>query len=774
MALMVAASSAWVPSNHRRASRATTKKVGEPFPLPDFCPVINQWAATGFIVASLALTPLPSQAATDPPTGVRMQVETNKLIKSIQESKGELNAAISNIVKDKASADIQLDPPANKAEEIRDALNAWKESAKEEVKTPLPEPKAQLKDDPEVPTPDKAEDVPVTVKPGPTPSEFAPAEVAVNDGEPKQSEAKKAEPPATEVKSQESKPVETKKEETTPKESKKQELESKPVETKKEESTPIESKKQEAKPTEEKKVETPALVNQKQQEEPAIEPPKSVVPVAEIPVVKKEADTGVKAKKEPLVPVEVKKEAPAQSSEERKPETPPVEAKIEPPKPVEANRDDPKSIDLMKEYSKKEDTEEKTKQESPSSFGESILDKVKASIETPTMDVSKTEGRKSEALKPVEAQRDEPKPIDVKKEDQKRENTEENTRQERPSFGESVLDKLKASIETPTMDESKTEAIKPEAPKSVEVKKVESTPIESKMEESKASESNKEEPKPLVESDKDESNAAKLPTLKDLIMEKINENTPEEVKPEASKSFITVPPPPREDDSILKKKEALESEASKSVTTVPQPPEEDDSILKKKVYNWLFNYKSPSEPRKIAILDPKFWERPLIRTTFVSPDGTGDINLAFTNGEVAAGTAIAIGVSYLVSYSLYDSERAEEERRAEAKRAAAAIKKKKPGYTVVNPEPEAKQSGTTSSYSVPSFVDRLKSLENGPPTATKSELDEISLQSIAKKDEKRGGGDSYLDALSGASSSNSARSLKQTKSPGGGSYLDSL
>ena len=332
--------------------------------------------------------------------------------------------------------------------------------------------------------------------------------------------------------------------------------ESKPMETKKEEFTPVETKKEEPKPAEEKKVETPELAKQKAQEEPALETPK--------PVVKKEPVAEVEAKKEPLVPVEVENETPAKSE---------------------------------------------TKQEKPSSFSESVLEKLRATIETP-------------------------------------------------------------------IDEPKTEATKPEAPKPVEVERAESKPVESKKEESKVSESKKEAPKPVDESDKDQANAAevtKLPTLKDLFMEKINENTPTEAP-------VPVPAP--------------KSEASKSVTTVPPPPGEDESALKKKVYDWLFNYESP-EARKIAIFDAQFWERPLIRTTVVSPDGTGDVNLVFTNGEVAAGAAVAIGVSYLVSYSLYDSERAEEERRVEAKRAAAAIKKKKPGYTVVNTDPEAKPSGTT-------------------------------------------------------------------------------
>ena len=178
--LLVAASSAWVPSNHRRASPATTKKnamLKEPFSLTDFRPAIYQWAAAGFVAASLAFTPLPSHAATDLPTGVRMEVETNKLIKSIQENKGELNDAISNIVKDKASVDIQLDPPASKADAVREALNAGKASTKEEVKTPVPEPKAEVKEDPKASALVKVEDVPATVKPEPTPSEFAPVDV---------------------------------------------------------------------------------------------------------------------------------------------------------------------------------------------------------------------------------------------------------------------------------------------------------------------------------------------------------------------------------------------------------------------------------------------------------------------------------------------------------------------------------------------------------------------------------------------------------------------
>lgn len=114
---------AWTP-NHRPAKKPAKAK--QPFALDDFRP--GQWAAAGIMVASLAFaTPLPTNAADAPPTGVQMELETNSLIKSIEENKGALNAAISTIVKDTPSESIKLDPPESKADAVREALNAGKE-----------------------------------------------------------------------------------------------------------------------------------------------------------------------------------------------------------------------------------------------------------------------------------------------------------------------------------------------------------------------------------------------------------------------------------------------------------------------------------------------------------------------------------------------------------------------------------------------------------------------------------------------------------------------
>jgi hypothetical protein len=97
-----------------------------------------KWAATGFLVATLAFTPVNSNAAANElpvaagdNTAVKVQVETDSLIRSIEENGGQLNRAISDLVKDIPSVSIELDPPEEKAQAVRAVI---KEDTGEEQK----------------------------------------------------------------------------------------------------------------------------------------------------------------------------------------------------------------------------------------------------------------------------------------------------------------------------------------------------------------------------------------------------------------------------------------------------------------------------------------------------------------------------------------------------------------------------------------------------------------------------------------------------------------
>ena len=133
VALLLSAVSAWTPQRPSPVQHQQRQKSR----LSELPP----WAAAGLVAASIAFSPLPAQADT-PPTGVRVDVETNSLIESIKENKGELNTAISKIVKDTPSEAIKLDPPESKADAIRDALNVGKEQETAAVRE---EPKMETK-----------------------------------------------------------------------------------------------------------------------------------------------------------------------------------------------------------------------------------------------------------------------------------------------------------------------------------------------------------------------------------------------------------------------------------------------------------------------------------------------------------------------------------------------------------------------------------------------------------------------------------------------------
>lgn len=265
LVLIVGVANAWTPNSHRPAAKkAATATSKQPSFLIDFRPA--QWAAAGIMAASVAFSPLPTFAADvttadPPPTGVKVNVETNALIKSLEENKGELNAAVSSVVKDTPSESIELSPPASKADAVSAALNAGKEE--EEAK-----PSAEVKEAPKV---ENTQETPKVVKTAEEPKKE----------EPKPAEEKKAEVPAPVVAKEEPKPAEEKKADAPPPVVAKEEA--KPAEEKKAEA-PAPIVKQEPAKVEEPKAATttePAIVAPKEEpkKEPVVEAPKAVAPV---------------------------------------------------------------------------------------------------------------------------------------------------------------------------------------------------------------------------------------------------------------------------------------------------------------------------------------------------------------------------------------------------------------------------------------------------------------------------------------------------------------
>ena len=109
MMFVVGASSAWTPHIHRSATTKSIEQI-------DFRPI--QWAATGIMAASLAFTPLPSSAAdtdvrvkidSNSQVEVKVKMDTTEFLRSIQDNKGDINGAISSIVRNAPSDAIKLD-----------------------------------------------------------------------------------------------------------------------------------------------------------------------------------------------------------------------------------------------------------------------------------------------------------------------------------------------------------------------------------------------------------------------------------------------------------------------------------------------------------------------------------------------------------------------------------------------------------------------------------------------------------------------------------------
>lgn len=286
-----------------------------------------QWVASGMVAASLAFSPLPSFAETavaDPPTKVQLDVETNTLIKSIEDNKGMLNEAVSSVVKETPSSDIKLDPPENKAAAVKDALNAGKEKdaaptpPKQDATPPVvvasPAPVGEVKKVETKPAEEQKAAAPkVEEKKAEMPKVEEKKPEAPKAAEAQKVEEKKAEPPkAEEKKVVEAPKAEEKKVETPKAEEKK--AEAPKAEEKKPEAPKIEEKKVEAPKAEEKKSETPKVEEKKEGEVKA--------PVAEAPKPAPEKAKEAQDLKEMLNDVVIKSKENAASSKKSSGEVP--------------------------------------------------------------------------------------------------------------------------------------------------------------------------------------------------------------------------------------------------------------------------------------------------------------------------------------------------------------------------------------------------------------------------------------------------------------------
>ena len=177
------------------------------------------WSTTALVAASLAFTPLPSQADDAQPqiqlknsvVEVKVKVDASSLIESMQESKGDLNSAISNILKNLPADSIQVTDPSTNA-----APAQPKEAAKEEPKMQVQNDGPKMESQPVETAKTVSESPAATEEPKPTPVVPAPAPPveAKKEEPPKPVEAKTEEPPkpVEEKKIEPPKPVEVKKE----------------------------------------------------------------------------------------------------------------------------------------------------------------------------------------------------------------------------------------------------------------------------------------------------------------------------------------------------------------------------------------------------------------------------------------------------------------------------------------------------------------------------------------------------------------------------------
>jgi hypothetical protein len=276
------------------------------------------------MAASLAFTPLPSSAAdtdvlvkidSNSQIEVKVKMDTTEFLRSIQDNKGDINGAISSIIKNAPSDAIKLDTKS-------DGIAAQKKEA-----------------------------------PPPVPSQPAPAPPAVKTEPPKPVETK-----PVEVKSVETKPVEAKPAEVKPVEPKPVVTDAKPTETASGTATGPKPVIEEEKVQPLKPVET-APSPAKPPEVKKVEEPKSAAPATPAPVppaVKKDEPKPPEVKKveepKPAAPATPAPVPPAVKKDEPKP---PEVKKVEEPKPVSpaspipvppvVKKDEPKPPEVKKE-----------------------------------------------------------------------------------------------------------------------------------------------------------------------------------------------------------------------------------------------------------------------------------------------------------------------------------------------------------------------------------------------------------------------------------------
>jgi hypothetical protein len=203
--VLATGSEAWILQQaHVVPTTTTTRRTGTSLHAHnEFKQQAAQILATGFLAASLMAvggnypalavdeanaaelpeTPIaiatPPPAPKSPPTGVQFNVETDKLAKSIEENKGQLNSAVSDVVKTVNSEDIRLSPPrGGSGMVLKEALEAVPEETTaledgsewldEAGTTAAPAPAIEQKEEPPVeatePKKEEAAPAPAVVK----------------------------------------------------------------------------------------------------------------------------------------------------------------------------------------------------------------------------------------------------------------------------------------------------------------------------------------------------------------------------------------------------------------------------------------------------------------------------------------------------------------------------------------------------------------------------------------------------------------------------------